>query len=228
MIVRIGTSALFAGFVVGLIAALLHLSLTQPVLLNAELYETGAKVHFGAGGSLAEGSEDAFDMVRTFWSIIFTALMYTGYALIMVALMAYASQRGLVITARQGLLWGLAGFIAIRLAPSVGLPPDVPGAAAAEMSIRQTWWFFTVGATGIALALIAFGRDWKAWGIAIVLLALPHIIGAPEPETFKGTAPPELAGLFVGRSMGVGIAAWVLLGFLCAYFWQRESRPKDA
>jgi cobalt transporter subunit CbtA len=228
MFARIGTSALFAGFAVGLIAALLHLTLTQPVLLNAELYETGAKVHFGAEGSLAEGSEEALDVMRTFWSFVFTSLMYTGYALIMVALMAYANQRGIAVTVRQGLLWGLAGFITIRLAPSMGLPPEVPGVAAAELGIRQAWWFFTVGATGIALALIAFGRDWKAWGGAIVLLALPHIIGAPHPVMFKGTAPPELGGLFVGRSMGVGLAAWVLLGLFCAYFWQQKNSPEDA
>ncbi|MFP3548422.1 CbtA family protein, partial [Rhizobium sp. SIMBA_035] len=47
MLTRILTSALFAGAAAGLIVALLQLFFVQPVLLHAELYETGALVHFG-------------------------------------------------------------------------------------------------------------------------------------------------------------------------------------
>ena len=43
MLGRIVTSALFAGFAAGLIAALLQLALVQPVLLEAEQFETGAR-----------------------------------------------------------------------------------------------------------------------------------------------------------------------------------------
>ena len=47
MFSRILVSALFAGFLAGLIAALLQLVFVQPVLLHAELYESGALNHFG-------------------------------------------------------------------------------------------------------------------------------------------------------------------------------------
>lgn len=227
MFTRILTSALFAGFAAGLIAALLQFVFVQPVLLHAELYETGAKVHFGTDGSSSHAAIASFDMVRDGLSILFAALIYTGYALILVTAMSFATERGVKISPRQGILWGIAGFITVHFAPAVGLPPEVPGSAAADVAVRQVWWFSTVAATGVALALIAFGRDFKAYAIAIVLLLIPHLVGAPHPDTFTGTTPPELAGLFASRALAVGLAIWVCLGLFAAYFWQREGERAE-
>ena len=58
MLARILTSALIAGAVAGLIAALLQLSFVQPVLLHAELYEQGALTHFPAEGGHDHHSHD--------------------------------------------------------------------------------------------------------------------------------------------------------------------------
>lgn len=223
MFTRILTSALFAGFAAGLIAAVLQLVFVQPVLLHAELYETGAKLHFGTEGSSAHGPALTFDAMRDGLSILFSALVYTGYGLMLIAAMALAEERGVKITARKGILWGLAGFITVHFAPAINLPPEVPGSAAAEVAIRQVWWFSTIAVTGLSMALIAFGQSWKAWGAAIVLLLLPHVIGAPHPDMFTGTTPPELGSLFASRALGVGLSAWVLLGLFAAYFWQREA-----
>lgn len=223
MFTRILTSALFAGFAAGLIAAVLQLVFVQPVLLHAELYETGTKLHFGTEGSVSHGPAFAFDVIRDGLSILFSALIYTGYSLMLVAAMALADERGIKITARKGILWGLAGFITVQFAPAISLPPEVPGNAAADVAARQVWWFSTIAVTGIAMALIAFGQSWKAWGAAIVLLLLPHVIGAPHPDTFTGTTPPELGSLFASRALGVGLSTWVLLGLFAAYFWQREG-----
>jgi predicted cobalt transporter CbtA len=71
--------------------------------------------------------------------------------------------------------------------------------------------------------LIAFGRNWMAWGAATILLLAPHVIGAPEPEAFTGPVPTELGALFASRAFGVGMAAWMLLGCFAGYFWQREG-----
>lgn len=43
-------------------------------------------------------------------------------------------------TRTQGLLWGLAGCATFVLAPTLGLPPELPGTAAADLTLRQTWW----------------------------------------------------------------------------------------
>ena len=223
MFYRIVTSALFAGFAAGLIAGLLQLVFLQPHLLFAEMFESGVLTHDPIAGSLARDGGLSFDPMRDGVSLLFSALTYTGYSLMFVAAMALADERGHVITPRLGIIWGVAGFITVQFAPSIGLPPQLPGLSAADMVSRQIWWFSTVAATGVALGLIAFGRSWMMWGLAILLLLAPHVIGAPEPERYLGSVPPELASAFASGSMGVGMAAWVILGLLAAHFWRAQG-----
>ncbi|NIZ14752.1 CbtA family protein [Phaeobacter sp. HF9A] len=230
MFSRILTSALFAGAVAGLIIALLQLFFVQPVLLHAELYESGALVHFGADPVTAHPElPGLFDEpMRNLLSVLFTMLTYTGYALLMVALMSIAEGRGHAITARSGILWGLAGFVTFHLAPGFTLAPEVPGVAAADVGARQIWWFATVASAGLAMWLIAFGSNIVAYAVAALLLLAPHVIGAPEPDVFTGPVPTEIGALFAARAFGVGLAAWVLLGAFAGYFWQAEGQRAEA
>ena len=221
MFARLLTSALIAGAGAGLAAALLQLVFVQPLLLQAELYETGVLTHFGAADSLAGPLRfGGLDPLRDGLSVVFSMLVYAGYGLILMALMALAETRGAAIGARAGILWGVAGFVAVQLAPAVSLAPELPGSAAGEIEARQVWWFGCVIAAGVALWLIAFGRSWPAWGAAAVLLLAPHLWGAPMPETFSGPVPPELAALFAARVLGVGLAAWAILGVLAGALWR--------
>lgn len=224
MLSKLLTSALFAGAAAGLIAGLLQLFFVQPVLLHAELYESGQLVHFSAGSSDAEFLRPAFDPVRDLLSLVFSMLTYTGYAMILVALMLLAEERGAQVTAHSGIVWGVAGFVAAHLAPGVSLAPELPGSAAADIGARQIWWFATVIAAAIAMWLLAFGRNWAMWGSAVILLAAPHVIGAPMPDGFTGPVPTELSSLFAARAFGVGLAAWALLGCFAAYFLDKEQR----
>jgi len=90
MMAKLLTSALFAGAVAGLIAGLLQLAFVQPVLLHAELYEGGELIHFGAQAVSAQQELPGFDPVRDLLSLLFSMLIYTGYALILLALMNIA------------------------------------------------------------------------------------------------------------------------------------------
>lgn len=227
MFSRILTSALFAGAAAGLVTALLQLLFVQPVLLHAELYETGELVHFGNAAISAHPELPGFDAVRDGLSIVFTMLTYTGYAFVMVALMSMAEGMGHAITARTGILWGLAGFVTFHLAPGFSLAPEVPGVAAADVVDRQIWWSATVAAAGIAMWLLAFGGNLVSYAIAVMLLLLPHLVGAPEPQTFSGPVPTEIGALFAARAFGVGLAAWTLLGCFAGYFWQVETKRTE-
>ncbi|QUJ76327.1 CbtA family protein [Sulfitobacter albidus] len=224
MLGKLLASALFAGAATGLIVGLLQLLFVQPVLLHAELYESGELVHFGGAAISAHPDLPGFDPVRDLLSVVFTMLTYTGYAFILVALMLVAEERGAQIDARSGLIWGVAGFVAAHFAPAFSLAPEVPGVAAADVGARQIWWFATVGAAAVAMWLIAFGRNWALWGVAVILLAAPHLVGAPEPDTFTGPVPTEIGALFAARALGVGLAAWVILGAFSAFFLDREQR----
>jgi cobalt transporter subunit CbtA len=253
MINRMLPSALFAGFAAGLLAVLLQFVFVEKLILLAEDYETGARVHFAgvmsadghdhsateavdpdAAPAAAEGAEPATDghdhqheageeaspLKRHALTVLFAALTYTGFALVLVAGFASAEMAvGHRPDLKAGLLWGLAGFAAFQLAPAVGLEPELPGTMAAALENRQIWWAGTAIATGGGLALLAFGRGVPACIGGLVLLALPHVIGAPELEGFSGSAPPELASKFAARSLAVGLVAWLALGAIAARLW---------
>jgi cobalt transporter subunit CbtA len=221
MISRLVTSAVFAGAASGLIIALLQFAFVQPVLLHAELYETGQLVHFGGAVNSATPELPGFDIMRDGLSILFTMMTYSGYALILVAVMSMADQD--LVTPRMGMIWGLAGFVAAHLAPAISLPPEVPGVAAADVQLRQIWWFATVAMAAGAMWILAFRFNMYGIAAAALLLLLPHIIGAPQPTAFAGPVPTELGALFAARALGIGLVAWVILGAFCAYFWNSEG-----
>ena len=237
MIQRMATSALLAGFAAGLFAAALHFAFIEPVLLVGESYEAGEMVHVPVASVTDDPAEPAAPAVQirpvttlatsTDWprhglTVVFTSAVYCGFALILVAGFALAELRGERISARAGILWGLAGFIAVMFAPAVGLPPELPGMAAADLTGRELWWAGTVLATAFGLWQLAFGKSAPAWALGAISILMPHMIGAPHPAQMTGPAPPpELAALFVGRSLGVGMAAWVVLGWLSGGIWDR-------
>jgi cobalt transporter subunit CbtA len=245
MIQKMLTSALVAGCAAWLLAALLHFAFVQDYILLGEEYETGAAVHYAGvapqtGDHAAEdpahshdtatedhshdeSGEDPSTFTRNFWTVVFAGVVYAAYAMILVAGFGLARTYGRVITAREGLLWGIAGFATFQLAPAMGLAPELPGTLAADLGARQVWWWGTALSTAIALGLIGYGRGLVTTVLAVALLAAPHIIGAPELEGFSGVAPPEVAAAFSARVLGVGLAVWALMGWVAGYVWAKDD-----
>jgi cobalt transporter subunit CbtA len=247
---RIFGTALGAGVAVGLIVALIqHVTLT-PMILTAETYEHAASPaheHSDADtpavraitnansllDSLVSGAnaheiatvspEPAAPFLRTAWTWVATVLTSVGFALLLSGSFAVSGKQ---VNAREGLLWGLAGFAAFALAPAFGLPPELPGSAAAELASRQIWWVSTVAATVAALALWAFGRATWTVPVAVALLVAPHVIGAPHPHSGVGVVPPELAAGFAARSLGVNAILWALLGLAAGTLYERLGRAR--
>ncbi len=224
MYTRVFSSALFAGGAAGLLAGLLQLLFVQPVLLHAELYEDGTLVHFGAETMVSAHQNLPFlDLSRDGLSILFSILIYCGYALVLVAAMAISENRGSMLNGRTGLLWGLAGYAVFQLLPAFSLAPEVPGVAAADVHDRQLWWAVTVAMSAVAIWLIAFVPNWLARCAAAALLAAPHLYGAPEPDAFFGPVPPEISALFAARSLGTGFIVWSVLGCVAGAVWSRVA-----
>jgi predicted cobalt transporter CbtA len=67
------------------------------------------------------------------------------------------------------------------------------------------------------------GVLWIAAGI--VLMAAPHLIGAPQPDRIGGAVPPELAGHFAAASLVTAAIFWCVLGWLSGTFWRRFATP---
>ncbi|MDO7735292.1 MAG: CbtA family protein, partial [Planktomarina temperata] len=154
MVKNLFVSAICAGIAAGLLASVLQFTFVIPVLLEGELYETGARVHFSTDGS-PQSDRGApslgSDWTRHSMTVAFNIVTYTGYGLLLAALISFAALKGITTSARQGLIWGLCGFIAVQLAPAIGLPPELPGTIAAEVGQRQLWWISTILASATGL-----------------------------------------------------------------------------
>jgi len=241
---KIFGSALLAGLIAGVVASALQHAFVVPVLIEAEAYESGEAVHFGGlasdvgaashdhgdAGAMAAHSHDGadehagLDWERVAFTTLATVVTFSGFGLLLVAGFALAERYGVAPRAAvAGVLWGLAGFAALQLAPAMGLAPELPGSAAAEVGARQAWWIGAVAATAIGLALATLSRSHALALAGIALIAAPHVIGAPHPDAFAGVAPPELSALFAARSLGVGAIAWAVLGGLAGTFWTRDA-----
>lgn len=225
MLKHLLSGALIAGVASGLIAAALQFAFVIPLVLEGELFETGARVHFGAGTPQSPAGAPGLggDWSRHLMTVAFDVVSYSAYALILTGLMALAQRGGHQVDARRGAIWGLMGFVAVQLAPAVGLPPELPGTIAPEVGPRQLWWSLTILATAGALWLIAFVPHWWALALGGVLILLPHVIGAPHLETYFGVAAPELAASFAVRSLAFAAVGWTLLGSIAGHFARQAA-----
>lgn len=217
---RILSGALVAGLVAGFVAALLNLWTLTPLILEAEGFE-GAHAHDGVEHTHAA---EPPGVSRAFGTVATTLVAYAGFGLLLGAGMAMAARSGVAVDARRGVLWGLAGFAAVHLAPAVGLPPELPGMEAADLAARQAWWTLTVAATALGLAVIAFGRGGPYAALGAALILLPHALDAPQAGSHGGAVPPGLAAAFATRSLGVAALSWALLGAL-AGAWAARPAP---
>jgi cobalt transporter subunit CbtA len=218
MLARTLTVALLAGILAGALASAAQMVRVVPLILEAEVFEVAD--HSGNAADEATWSpEDGVE--RTTYTVTASLLVGIGFGLLLAGAFVLAEMAGRSIDAFRGLLWGLAGFLVFALVPSVGLPPELPGTVAAELLARQLWWIGTAGATALGLGLIAFGRPPWLKALALPLMVLPHLIGAPQPPEHGGSAPAELAREFVIASLATTGLFWIALGTTSGWLYKR-------
>ena len=202
---RIFVPALLAGCGAGLVLALVQLAVTTPLIVAAEAFEAG---HTHAG-SLAQRA-----VLTGLSSVVFGV----GLGLVLNALIALSGRE---VDWRLGAGWGLAGFAAFVLAPAVGLPPELPGMAGADLSARQGWWLATVLASAAGLWLIFLTGGARAIALGLALLLAPHVIGAPQAPEIASQVPAHLAARYVASALALGAVFWSVLGALSGLFARR-------
>lgn len=228
---RLLCAALCAGLVAGVVAVAAHQIATVPLIQQAETYERqgerqgadrahhAAAAHDHAVTATGPAWEPENGFERTAATAAADLLAALGFALLLAAGLAL---HGGTVTWRDGLWWGLAGFAAFTLAPGLGLPPDIPGAAAAPLAARQAWWVTTAASTGLGLALLAFTRQAALAALAVLLILLPHLYGAPLPaNNAADLAPAALAHRFVAAATAASLLFWAVLGSATGYFYRR-------
>lgn len=246
MLKSIIVSAFGAGLLAGAILTGVQFVTTEPLILAGEVYEKAADAapapaasHEAAshqndtantaapGAAEAEQHheagawEPADGFERSAYTLIANLLMGVAVSAVLLGAMTL---RGGRIDAKTGLLWGVAGFFAASLLPSLGLSPELPGTVAAEITSRQMWWLGAVAASSAGLALVLLARPWwsKALGLAIAIV--PHVIGAPEPPTLEAAYPAVLGAEFVVASLVVSALLWSVCGLSAGWLFDRLSR----
>lgn len=219
---RILAAALIAGLIAGVAVTAFQAVRLVPLILAAEQFETtddAEHAHDAAiGWAPAEGLE------RLTFTGLANVLTACGFGLLLLGGMALRYGASGRVDWRIGLAWGAAGFAAFALAPALGLPPELPGSAAASLAARQAWWVGTAAATAGGIALIAFARGAALRVAGAVLIVVPHLVGAPVPDHHGGSAPPELAAEFAVASLAAAALFWAVLGGCGGWLYGRLSR----
>lgn len=227
MFKRILTTACYSGAIAALLLTLMQSLWITPLILQAETYENaematehvheqGGSGHEHEHTAKAWTPEDGWQRtVSTFGGDLVVAI---GFALLLSALYNLRAP----VKTWHGVLWGLAGYVTFCLAPALGLPPELPGTVAAELTSRQNWWVATALVTAVGIALLVFGKHW-IWGVVAVLLIIaPHVYGAPQPAEHHALVPDALQSHFRLASLLINCVFWMTLGVLCAWWFTRQ------
>jgi cobalt transporter subunit CbtA len=209
-----------AGTLAGLALFVVQHFTVVPLIHAAENYEAGAHQANSNVPNDDEGWHPAEGWQRTSLTALTTVLTGIGFAAILFGVMAIS---GKTIDTQHGALWGLAAFTCFSLAPALGLPPQPPGVAVADLPQRQLWWAGTVIATAVGMWLIT--GQMRSWPLRIsgaVCLFLPHLIGAPAASGLS-SVPAELVRRFTIASLATSGVFWLLIGTLGGLIYSRNQ-----
>jgi len=231
-------SAALAGLIVGVVISVAQFFGTVPLIQQSEVYErkavtgTPPATHEHGGTTHDQGKPHSHDsewepeegFQRNAFTVAANILTAIGFALLLTGVYAI---RGHAVTWREGLAWGLAGFIVFTAAPGLGLPPELPGMPVADLTARQTWWIATAAATAGGLCLLTFRSTAWAAVLGLALIALPHLVGAPLAPESHSDVPHALSQRFIVVVTLTSLLFWALLGISTSIVYGRISRPQS-
>ena len=226
MIKRIAQTAGFTGLLAALLLTLLQSFWVAPLILQAETYEKPAATHVHEHDASAMPGHthdaEAWEPEDGWQRVLSTTggnlVVAVGFALMLAGLYTLRAPT----RTSQGLFWGLAGYATFCLAPTLGLPPELPGTAAADLLQRQTWWITTAASTAVAITLVVFSKHWALKLLGAVILVIPHVVGAPQPMEHSSLAPEALETQFKIASQLTNLVFWLALGAISAWLFSRK------
>ncbi|WP_440982907.1 CbtA family protein [Shinella sumterensis] len=179
------------------------------VILDVAAYLSPVSVAYAHD---AEGHEEGgimFGMSRFSGTLLANLVTGAGFALL---LAGFSLVSGHPITVANGALWGAAGWLAVHMLPAIGLPPELPGFPAADLTQRQIWWVAAVvlSAAGLYLLFLKPGIVAKIAGVA--LIAAPQVYGAPQPSDISSAVPAVLGAEFAVAALATTLFFWIVLG----------------
>jgi cobalt transporter subunit CbtA len=191
------------------------------VILDVASYLSPVSVAYAHEGEAHEEGGIMFGMSRFSGTLLANLVTGTGFALL---LAGFSLVSGHPITVANGALWGAAGWLAVHMLPAIGLPPELPGFPAADLTQRQIWWVATVllSAGGLYLLFLKQGIVAKIAGI--VLIAAPQVYGAPQPSDISSNVPAVLGAEFAVAALATTLFFWIVLGLALGFANEKVAK----
>jgi cobalt transporter subunit CbtA len=230
-------AAIVAGLIAALVFTVVQSVWVTPLILQGETYEDAAEaapVHHELETAGADHHNEGHEAgghhhdenawkpqdgwQRTLFTFGANLLMGVGYSFVLVAIfLLWREPRN----ALGGAIYGLAGFLVFFAAHGLGLPPELPGTAAADLSVRQEWWAMTAVATAAGLFLLFSQRRWWLRVLAVAIVVAPHFIPAPQPAVEASLAPAELQSQFRLATTVCNALFWLSLGLASGFAFRK-------
>jgi cobalt transporter subunit CbtA len=231
-------SALVVGIIAGSLYGLFQQLQINPIIYAAEAYEVGeaeaqpaVEAHDHGDGHSHDHGHEGWSPEHGFERIMATLfaniLVGVAFSILLISIMALHNLKSSKppLNWKTGALWGLGLMLSIFAAPSLlGIHPEIPGTVAAQLEHRQIWWVASSIATAAGLLIIYYGANAFKLG-GVVLIVLPHLMGAPKMDSlsFANSDPVAVAALsdlssqfIIMTSIGILIFC-VLLGALSGF-----------
>lgn len=241
MIRQIFLTALLTGVLAGFILTSLQSVKVIPLILAAEKYEDGKLITYSSHSKKAShkevsshnhgeekvvleehsheeeawGPKDGLE--RLFYTFIANTFLASGWSFLLCVVYMYVNN----INILKGVTAGIVGYLTFFALPSIGLSPELPGTLASALEHRQIWWIASVLCSAIGFAILFFSRNRIYQICALILVLLPHLIGAPVPDIHGGTAPLEMFNTFVNATFITNGIFWIILGAISVTLFKR-------
>lgn len=162
-----------------------------------------------------------FGMSRFSGTLLANLVTSAGFALLLAGVSLVS---GHPITVANGVFWGAAGWLAVHMLPSIGLPPELPGVPAAEIVARKTWWMIAVALSAGGLYLLFLKQGIAARIVGAVLIAAPQAYGAPQPADMTTNVPAGLGAEFAVAALATTLFFWIVLGLSLGFANERITK----
>ena len=229
---RLVWCALLTALLVGSVQFVIGRWHAVPIIQAAEVFESRkpqtGHVHTHEQTSTTDHAHDEPEAAeptageRAAWTWVAHVLHSFSMALLMFAVMGWwVWKRGAPMgTARLALAVAAAGLLSLDVWPALGLPAELPGMDAASLGSRQAWWVLAAVSAALACSVLAgvamknVANHWR-WLAAAALLALPFVVGVPQPlgDALTGFDAQSRAQIQALEREFIWATGWTFLSF---------------
>jgi len=231
---RIAAAVLVSGVLAGALLTAVQQVQVSKIILQAEVYEEAAQAATAAAGHdhstetsairshehdhEADAWEPANGVERTGYTVLANISMAIGFALFLAAAICVSGRQ---VGWRSGLLWGAAGYLVFSWRRRSVCRRKCRARRPRRCMTDNCGGCLAAGSTALGLGIFVYARHRLLKLLGLVLLLVPHLVGAPQPEVHASAAPESLALAFIQATAIANAVFWLALGGLTGFFYKK-------